>query len=398
MNSYQKVLSKLYILSNESKHAIYTLESIHSLYQKISCPGKNIPMVHIAGTNGKGSVSYKMAKAFVDSGYKTALFTSPHISSFRERMQIDFQMISKEEFVEVVEPLFAWKEQSKVQISFFELLVLASLKYFEKNQVEIAIIETGLGGRLDATNIIHPMLSIIVSIGLDHCHILGDTLDAIAFEKGGIIKSKTPVVIGPNARYSPIFEIAKQQQSPCFIVEDTSSDFDTYNRYVAKKGLDILQKTFPMKDCIIDRALSFRPPCRMEEFTYLDKQIILDVAHNPSGLEILKKSLAQKYPKQSFEVCFAISKGKDINGICKIISSMATKIHLIAVSHSRLESIDRITPYLQNVQVHTCFSSVLKQLESHLLVCGSFFIMSKVRQTLQIQESIDELDLNEKVF
>ncbi|HYE54814.1 MAG TPA: Mur ligase family protein, partial [Chitinophagaceae bacterium] len=157
-------------------------------------PQKKIKTVHIAGTNGKGSVSHMLAAVLQTAGYKTGLYTSPHLKDFRERIRVNGSMIREEfvvSFVERIQPVI-----DKIEPSFFEITVAMAFDYFVEEKVDIAIIETGLGGKFDSTNIITPELAVITNIGWDHMNILGDTLEAIAGEKAGIIKPGVPVVIG----------------------------------------------------------------------------------------------------------------------------------------------------------------------------------------------------------
>lgn len=167
-------------------------------------PYRNFKSIHIAGTNGKGSTSHFIASIFQEMGYKTGLYTSPHLKDFRERIKINGTMIPEDYVSEFVTNFKADFDQ--IQPSFFEMTVALAFKYFAEEKVDIAIIETGLGGRLDSTNVITPMLSVITNIDYDHTQLLGSTLDKIAFEKAGIIKHKIPVIIGESNEFSkPVF-------------------------------------------------------------------------------------------------------------------------------------------------------------------------------------------------
>jgi dihydrofolate synthase/folylpolyglutamate synthase len=159
-------------------------------------PHRNFKSIHVAGTNGKGSVSHMLAAVFQKAGYKTGLYTSPHLVDFRERIKVNGEMISKDEIVEWVEKYAVKGNLWNIEPSFFELTVALAFDFFSRQQVDIAIIEVGLGGRLDSTNIIFPEISVITNISYDHTQLLGDTLEKIAFEKAGIIKTGVPVVIG----------------------------------------------------------------------------------------------------------------------------------------------------------------------------------------------------------
>jgi dihydrofolate synthase/folylpolyglutamate synthase len=195
------------------------LENIEALAEIAGNPQTKLKTIHVAGTNGKGSVSSLLSSFFQEAGFKTALFTSPHLVDFRERIKIDGQNIPEEKVIHFFE-----KYQQKMDLiepSFFEITTILAFDYFVNEKVDIAIIETGLGGRLDATNIINPILSIITNISFDHTQILGNTLPKIAFEKAGIIKPGIPVLIGEaDSKTLPVFQaIASQKNAPLFVAD-----------------------------------------------------------------------------------------------------------------------------------------------------------------------------------
>ena len=184
-------------------------------------PQNKFKSIHIAGTNGKGSVSHYLASIFQEAGYKTALYTSPHLKDFRERIKIDGIPIPKKH---VYSFIFKYLDEfEKIKPSFFEMTVGLAFDFFAKEKVDIAIIETGLGGRLDSTNLIDPELSIITNIGFDHTQFLGDTLDKIAFEKAGIIKPKKPVIIGEtlNETKKVFIDKSTELDAPIIFAEDS---------------------------------------------------------------------------------------------------------------------------------------------------------------------------------
>jgi dihydrofolate synthase/folylpolyglutamate synthase len=189
----------------------------------LDSPEKKIKTIHIAGTNGKGSTSHMLAAAFQQAGYKTGLYTSPHLIDFRERIKINGKMISKQAVVKFVEQ--HQKTFDQIEPSFFEWTVALAFDYFSRKKVDIAIVETGLGGRLDSTNVIHPELSIITNISFDHMNLLGATLPLIATEKAGIIKENTPVLIGETQKeIKPVFTSkAKIGHSPLFFADELIS-------------------------------------------------------------------------------------------------------------------------------------------------------------------------------
>ncbi len=181
------------------------LERIAAFCQHLGNPQRNYYTIHVAGTNGKGSVSHMLASILQQAGYRTGLFTSPHLADFRERIRVDGEMIPKQKVVNFVD-----RHQAKMQeldLSFFEMTAAMAFDYFDQSDVEVAIIETGLGGRLDATNIITPILSVVTNISKEHTEFLGNTIEAIAAEKAGIIKKSVPIVIGEKSdAYNAVFE------------------------------------------------------------------------------------------------------------------------------------------------------------------------------------------------
>lgn len=181
------------------------LERITEFCHHLGDPQRNFYSIHVAGTNGKGSVSHILASVLQQAGYRVGLYTSPHLKDFRERIRVDGEMISREQVVEFVDANLAKMKQ--LGLSFFEMTTAMAFDHFERSDVEIAVIETGLGGRLDATNIITPLLSIVTNIGLDHTDLLGDTLPKVAAEKAGIIKRGIPLVLGQRSDvYDGVFE------------------------------------------------------------------------------------------------------------------------------------------------------------------------------------------------
>ena len=181
------------------------LERISDFCRKIGNPQRNYFIIHIAGTNGKGSVSNMLAAVLQQAGYQVGLYTSPHLADFRERIRVNGEMISKQKVVNFVNKYH--KSMKEAELSFFEMTTALAFDYFAQSDVEVAVIETGLGGRLDATNIVIPAVSVITNIGLEHTEYLGDSMPKIAREKGGIIKKSIPVIVGEkNSAYNLVLE------------------------------------------------------------------------------------------------------------------------------------------------------------------------------------------------
>ena len=224
MESYQEILNRIftaYPMYHKVGSAAYKegLENIEALLEIIGNPQRKLRCVHVAGTNGKGSVSSFLSSYFQELGYKTGLFTSPHLVDFRERIRVNGAMIPVEDVLDFFEE---YQEKfAHLEPSFFEITTALAFHYFAKQQVDFAVIEVGLGGRLDSTNIITPLLSVITNISLEHTQLLGNTIAKIAYEKAGIIKDKVPVVIGEfHPESFPVFEdVALQHDAPMFIAD-----------------------------------------------------------------------------------------------------------------------------------------------------------------------------------
>lgn len=181
------------------------LERITAFCQSLGNPQRNYYTIHVAGTNGKGSVSHMIASILMQAGYRTGLFTSPHLNDFRERIRVDGEMIPKQKVVNFVDKHH--DKMRELDLSFFEMTAAMAFDYFDQSDVEVAVIETGLGGRLDATNIITPILSVVTNIGKEHTEFLGESITQIASEKAGIIKKSIPVVVGEaSEQYNSVFE------------------------------------------------------------------------------------------------------------------------------------------------------------------------------------------------
>lgn len=279
------------------------------LAKHLGNPEKKIKTIHIAGTNGKGSTSSMLASVLQEAGYKTGLYTSPHLKDFRERIKVNGLDISEEFVVDFISKNKAFFEQES--LSFFEMTVGLAFEYFLQEGVDIAVIETGLGGRLDSTNIITPMVSVITNIGMDHTQFLGNTIEAIAGEKAGIIKPGIPVVIGEyTAVTKPVFEQkAAEMGADIYFASDAvwpayESDlkgcYQEKNRAAVLQALNVLSGTLKVEEEHIAAGLA-----RVVKNTGLRgrwEQInstpvaIADTAHNSHGLKpVLKQLLSQNY-------------------------------------------------------------------------------------------------------
>jgi dihydrofolate synthase/folylpolyglutamate synthase len=398
MNRYSELIAKLYSV-NIAKGMKLGLENVLKLNQLLGNPASAFRSVHVAGTNGKGSVVTKVAKGLENKYSQVGLYTSPHISTFRERITINREMISEQDIERLLPPIFELANRLDIPATFFELTTLLALKYFAEKNVDFAVIETGLGGRQDATNILVPALSIITSIDYDHTDLLGYSLESIALEKAGIIKHGVPVILGPSADIIPIKEGCK-----AIIIKENFSNVESENRAIAHAAL----KHLNIPETAIKKALTTKLSCRRERINFQEKEVILDVAHNRAGLERLFQDLA--IPKEKLRVVFALSKTKDIKSCLNILHLKAKSIHLIDSPNGRCaapvflkdvllaQGVDHNRLTLHDSIAHCMSSAFSKAAEEkqELLVCGTFFIMSEVRKFLGIDEPRDPIDLNER--
>jgi dihydrofolate synthase / folylpolyglutamate synthase len=396
-----QLLEKLY---KNSPHAIKMgLNNVLMLDKLLNFPSKQFKSIHIAGTNGKGSVSTKIAEGLYLSNYKVGLFTSPHISSFNERIQINGKAVSEKELSSSLKKIFDLTEKHQINSTFFEINTMVAFDIFASQKVDFGVIEVGLGGRLDSTNIIEPLLSIITSINFDHTHILGDTLEKIAFEKAGIIKKGVPIIIGPKADYKSIRNQATTLGSFFIKCKEVEGWYDTENSEIAKIALNYLKNSWNITFFAIEKGLQKRPRCRLEiftdksnkisdEFEKLPRAIVFDVAHNPNGFENLFQALKFHFKEVPIRVIFGMCKDKDIASCSKIICSNASAIHLISFPHERLMPKEELALFFSKERVEysgddlkkTICDAVSKSASNGeiLVICGSFFIMKDVREIL----------------
>ena len=333
--------------------------NISALCEQLGNPHLKLKTIHIAGTNGKGSVSHLLASILAESGYKTGLFTSPHLLDFRERIRINGEMVSREFVIDFIEKNKNLIEE--VQPSFFEITTAMAFLYFSQNKADIAVIETGLGGRLDATNIITPLLSVITNISFDHEYLLGNSLAKIAFEKAGIIKEGVPVVIGeshPETQF--VFqETAKEKNAALYFADREYSaeivsrlaghtlfnlkrnsdesvlpidcglagDCQQKNLATVLKIIDILEE----KAIFISKE-KIKEGCRLvKERTGLqgrwdqlgfDPAIICDISHNPAAIEETVKQL-NNCSFEKIHIVFGLSADKNLGGILALLPENA---------------------------------------------------------------------------
>ncbi len=312
------------------------LKNIAALAAELNHPEKQFKTIHVAGTNGKGSVSHMLASIFQEAGYKTGLYTSPHLKDYRERIRINGDMIPEDAVTHFIADNKSFLEAH--QLSFFEMSVGLAFNFFAQQKVDIAIIETGLGGRLDSTNIITPELSVITNIGFDHMQMLGDTLAKIAGEKAGIIKPHVPVVIGEkHAETTPVFiQKAESCKSPIHFAQD--SNFPDYESDL-KGSYQIANKRTVLKaiETLIAQGWHITPHHiknglrhsvkntglrgRWQELGQHPKTVC-DTGHNKEGLQYVLQQITDEEYK-NLRIVLGVVNDKDLDGVLPLFPKTA---------------------------------------------------------------------------
>ena len=313
------------------------LSNTFKLTKHLNNPETKFKSIHVAGTNGKGSTSHMLASVLQEAGYKVGLYTSPHLKDFRERIKINGKEVSKQSVIGFIKRNRTFFEANN--LSFFEMTVGMAFEYFAKQKVDIAVIEVGLGGRLDSTNIISPEVSVITNIGIDHTQFLGDTLEAIAKEKGGIIKPETPVVIGETQKETAsVFKhIAEKNNSNIVFADreikrnlnsDLIGSYQSKNIKTAEQAVIELNKVgFNITgEHLIEGLLRVvKNTGLLGRWQILNEKpkVVCDTGHNKEGLTYVMNQL-KKETFKSLHVVFGVVNDKDLSTIVGLLPKKAT--------------------------------------------------------------------------
>ncbi len=403
-NEYQKTIDWLFEQFPSyqligSKAYKPTLENISLLCEHLGNPEKKLKFIHIAGTNGKGSCSAMLASILSESGEKVGLFTSPHIIDFRERIRVNGQMITESEVINFVEKIKSF--DLSFEPSFFEITFAMALVHFHNTKCTLCVIETGLGGRLDATNIIQPLVSLITNISLEHTHILGNSLEEIAGEKAGIIKPDTPVVIGSSLKETE--EVFKRKSSSLnapihFLSKDSAptgyqlpllGTYQNENLRSVLKVLSILQKDYEMSvlpyiQSGLDHLSQNTGFFGRMQIIQKDPLIIFDVSHNAEGIEATLNYVTSIVHNKLY-LLYGSSADKDVLPILSLFPDDAN-LHFTSFSNQRSltkeELSSKVTEAGKTGQFYSdpveALNIIRKQAHTNdlILVFGSFFLLS----------------------
>lgn len=398
-----------------------------TLCEHLGNPHHKFKSIHVAGTNGKGSVSHMLAAILQTAGYKTGLYTSPHLKDFRERIKLNGIEINERfiiDFTETIKPLI-----EEIEPSFFEITVAMAFDYFAKQEVDVAVIEVGLGGRFDSTNIITPELSVITNIGWDHMNILGDSLEKIAFEKAGIIKTNVPVVIGETiSATKPVFEkMASEKKAPIHlatqernvagwkwekheliveIAEKGKTDHKKYHLdlpgiYQSKNLLTVLEACSVLKDMEYDidendirqglqKTKKLTGLHGRWEIIHENPTIVLDVGHNEDGIKQITQQL-ELTTHHDLHIIIGMVKDKEIDTVLSLLPQSAnyyfTQAHIPrALPAETLK--EKAGEYNLKGKVIPGVNEAIKEVRSKahkddlILVCGSVFLVGEVNSSV----------------
>lgn len=417
-------------ISESSKFSINLgLERTKKMLEFLGNPQNKLKCIHIAGTNGKGSTSAMISQILMEQGYKTGLYTSPYIEVFEERIQINRKNISKEELAKLVSKVSLAVEELK-KLGFepptqFEIITAAAFLYFYEDNVDFVVLEVGLGGRLDATNVITPILSIITSISHDHMNILGDTLEKIAYEKAGIIKNNIPVILYPQETeaYNVINSICKENNSKVIeinikeasfvksIIGDSfvgqeikiKTNFDSYNIKLSLLGkhqifncvtaVTAIEELIRLgiiisKDNIVSALSKVKWMVRLE-VVKKKPLVIIDGAHNKDGIRMLLESIKEYFDYNKLNLIIGILADKEVEEMVELIADEAEKIICVTPNSDRAElaknlkeMVSKFNPNCTSEQNYlTAYEKSFESCNEDdlLLICGSLYMVGDMR-------------------
>jgi len=428
---YDDTLNYLYGLQ---KYGIKLgLENIKKLMDILNEPHKSFRSIHIAGTNGKGSTATMIASILKENGFMVGLYSSPHLVSFTERIRINDQPISESEVIELASIIRERIAQKDIKPTFFEFTTAMAFYYFAVKNIEWAVIETGMGGRLDATNVILPEISIITNIGLDHCEFLGWNISDITTEKAGIIKPGIPVITGSRSpgvlkqlseialnHNSQIHIYGRDFESYLILINEKQITFD-YNGYNSYKNLllsltgrhQLYNASLAIRTCEVlkERGISISESSIYRGLLNLNLEgrfewvsqtppIIIDGAHNPQAASTLVDSIRELLPNKKIILIIGIMKDKDIRGILKPLIQIADSIILTKPQYERAASSEDLMKEVINLQKEGLgyLASSTKmtdttaeaielaksqwQKDHIILITGSFYTIGEVKELL----------------
>jgi dihydrofolate synthase / folylpolyglutamate synthase len=398
--------------------ANFGLENTRQLAALAGNPQEKLRFIHVAGTNGKGSTCAMLESIYRAAGLRVGLFTSPHLVSFRERIQVNRRLIPENEIVRLVEEIQPLLKQFPADnhLTLFEVVTVMALKFFAGQKCDLVIWETGLGGRLDATNIVTPLASVITNIAYDHQQWLGDTLEKIAAEKAGIIKPRIPIVTAteePSA-LAVIEKIAREKNTPLKIVNRLAGmlsppllgEHQKLNAALVLATVEVLQKQIPVAEEKIREGLAnVNWPGRLQLIEKSDGQkFLLDGAHNVAGAETLCAALERDFAGARPALIFGTLADKNWPDICRMLAPLAVKIFTVPVASARSTDVHELAETFRSMNPHAQVAACKKfseaaiacKNEAFVVVTGSLYLVGEALESLgHSQANAGERGLNE---
>jgi dihydrofolate synthase/folylpolyglutamate synthase len=404
---YAEAIEFLYQLQKFG--AVLGLEKTRQLAGLAGNPQERLKFIHVAGTNGKGSTCAMLESIYRHAGYKVGLFTSPHLISFTERIQVDRKPIAESDVARLTEELKGYLHGLSSSPTFFEFVTVMALIYFEEQAVDLVIWETGLGGRLDSTNIVTPAASVITNIQLDHEKWLGHTLAEIAREKAGIIKPGVPVITGVEdaSALEVIRTVAAQNNAPLHHVTEPAralelslpGEHQKKNAAVALKTAEVLNPVLPIRDA----QSALRKVIWPGRFD-IRGRYILDGAHNPDGARTLRRTLEEMFPGLKPTFIVGILADKDIAAMAQEIAAVAGRIYTVAVQSDRAAQAEiiaaefrRIAPNLPVQSCATLAAAIrISENNDRIVITGSLHFLGEAMEFLGLEAGpVNERALND---
>ena len=413
VNSKLKALSRIVNYPEAIQHLLELnlfgtklgLDNPRRLATRAGSPHERLRFIHVAGTNGKGSVCAMLESIYREAGLRTGLFTSPHLVSFRERIQVNRELIPEETVASLATQLrdFAAKFPEDQSPTFFEVLVVMALCHFAEQACDIVLWETGMGGRLDATNIVTPLAGVITNIGLDHTRWLGKTHAAIAAEKAGIIKPHIPVLTtaGQPEVLAVIRAEAAKHSAQLIELGQTeeiaelplNGRHQQTNASLARAVVERLQAELPVAPGVIRNGLAkVHWPGRLQAVRHGEQTVMLDGAHNAEGAEMLRRALAERFAAESPVFILGMVDEKDGAGFCAELAPLATRVVLSPVSSVRSAKPEGFLAVCQaanpaaSVEVAESLGQAMElcATEPFVVVTGSFYLVGEAMERLGV--------------
>ena len=393
------------------------LERARRLAELAGHPERKLRFIHVAGTNGKGSTCAMLDSIYRNAGWRVGLYTSPHLVSFRERIQVDRALISENDVARLVtEAKNCWlKEFSRDDHpTFFEVVTLMALCYFAEQKCDLVVWETGLGGRLDATNIVTPLASVITNVQLDHEQWLGDTLEKIAAEKAGIIKPGVPVITAATgSSLEVICATADRLHAPLHRVSMADTQFidsnlrgahQRLNAALAVRTASVVRGAVPYNDSAIVRGLASVPwPGRFQVLSRGAQTLVLDGAHNPAGVSALAQALREEFPGQEPTIILGALEDKNWETMCRTLAPISARVFVVPVRSSRSVNPEKMVSVCRAAQPRSAVflapsvqeALVLTRRDELVVVAGSLYLIGEAMELLGLGHAAHERALNE---